>query len=512
MSELDDLKAKMNKAASAATPQPAATPATPTTPYQVPALIPRQRQQPDTVERSPALWSRITEVVARLLAAKPPSGTTSPNQETPLFNVLVSALRDDADGSAQAHLVELLSERPALKVTTLPKVFVFDTPEDPVAAAALVSTLRHTVAMEGGHLLIWGDADAEGYRLRFSSAQPDDGAFGIVTRLELPRGFTEPLTQVFQAASYSTMEAVNERQKTWIRQALYAAVTEAEPVATRPPVQLSMAQQRSVQLVFGHAALAAAAMLPAADAALWCDKAVASYRSAQKRVNRIDPVWENGMIHRHVATALSQRAEKDAEPVPLLCDAASEWRQAIQSLTRASMPQEWAGAQIKLGNTLYRLDLLTGNSDLLREALQALQAALQVYSRTETPQKWAEIMHDLAQVLQVYGDQIKKPDVLLRAVETCEAVLNIYTRERTPLSWAAVQNTLGTALFLLDRHRGSAEHLPQAQESLESALEMFTAHGAKGSAKVAERNLEHVKKLAEKRKGHKVVDPDWSQA
>ena len=173
------------------------------------------------------------------------------------------------------------------------------------------------------------------------------------------------------------------------------------------------------------------------------------------------------------------------------------------------MPQEWASAQVRLGGTLYRLDLLTGQTELLREALQALQATLQVYSRTETPQRWAEIMHTVAQVLEVYGDQIKNTEVLQRAVDACYSVLEIRTRERGPLAWAATQNTLGGALFLLDRHSENGNHLAEAETALTSALEVFQAHGAKGPAKVAAKNLGHVRKLMETRKSRHGVDPHW---
>jgi tetratricopeptide (TPR) repeat protein len=154
--------------------------------------------------------------------------------------------------------------------------------------------------------------------------------------------------------------------------------------------------------------------------------------------------------------------------------------------------------------------LVTGDSELLREALQALQSALQVYSRTETPQKWADTMHDLAQVLQIYGDQMKSPDVLKKAIETCDSILQVYSQERTPLSWAKTKNTLGAALFLFDRHKGGNEHLDEAQAAIEEALGVFHAHGAKGPAKVAERNLAHIQRLKGQRKNHTIIDPDWS--
>ena len=509
MSEIDDLKAKLQDRLGQAAP-----PAVINTGSE---LLPVPVQIKDAEIKSPGLGStsvlaRLFQVLSGMLTPRPQNAKTATTAQLDqsLFKVLIAQLGADTDGSAQAQLIQSFAGRPALKLQNLQKSFDLENLDDPVAAAALQHTLRHTVAAEGGHLLIWGGLNPEGYKLRFSTSQAEEGAFGLGTRLELPFTFTEPATHVLYAATLAAMEAVTDTQKNWIRQALPVAAMQAEELASRPSVQMSMAQQRSVQIVFGHVALAAADCTSEGESAQWYDRAVNSYRSAQKRINRNDPTWEQGLIHRHLGSALTARADKAKDPIPLFKEAVGEWRQAVEFLTRASMPQEWAQSQIKLGSALYRLDLVTGDSELLREALQALQGALQVYSRTETPQNWADTMHDMAQVLQIYGDQLKSPDVLKKSIETCDSILQVYSRERTPLSWAKTQNTLGSALFLFDRHKGGNEHLDEAENALESALAIFKAHGAKGPAQVAQRNLAHVNRLKGQRKGHTIVDPDWS--
>lgn len=508
MSEIDDLKAKLQgKLGQDAPPAPRTGSELVPVPFQV-----KDAEIKTNDSGAPSVLTRLFQAINGMLAPRQQNAKSPPTGQIDqsMFKVLIAQLGADTDGSAQAQLIQSFAGRPALKLQNLPKSFTLENLDDPVAAAALQHTLRHTVAAEGGHLLIWGGLNPEGYKLRFSTAQADEGAFGLGTRLELPFTFTEPATHVLYAATLAAMEAVTDAQKNWIRQALPAAAMQAEELASRPSVQMSMAQQRSVQIVYGHIALAAAEYASGAESAQWYERAVNSYRSAQKRVNRNDPTWEQGLIHRHLGSALTARADKTSDPIPLFKEAVGEWRQAVEFLTRASMPQEWAQSQIKLSSALYRLDLVTGDSELLREALQALQGALQVYSRTETPQKWADTMHDMAQVLQIYGDQLKSPDVLKKAIETCDSVLQVYSRERTPLSWAKTQNTLGAALFLFDRHKGGNEHLDEAESALESALAVFKAHGAKGPAQVAARNLAHVNRLKGQRKNRTIIDPDWS--
>lgn len=510
MSEVDDLKTKLQSKLGQANP-PAIAKGSSLIPVNT-VVKDAELKAPDSF-LPPALL-RFFQALGALFTPDPNTAKHNPSAaaiDSSLFKVLVAQLESDIDGAAQAHLLQSFGQHPALKLQSLAKSFSFANPDNPAAAAALQTNLRHTVAAEGGHLLIWGGLNPEGYRLCFSTAQAEERNFGLNTRLELPLDFSEPAMQVLYAATLASVEAMTETQKKWIRQSLPAAAALAEELSSRPSVQMSMAQQRSIQVVFGHIALAAADCVAASEAPQWTDRAITSYRSAQKRVNRNDPLWEQGLIHRHLGAALTAQAEKSPTPIPLFKEAVEEWRQAAETLTRATMPQEWAQSQIKLGNALYKLDLVTGDSELLREALNSLQGALQVYSRTETPQKWADTMHDMAQVLQIYGDQLKNPDVLKKSIETCDAILHVYSKERTPLSWAKTQNTLGSALFLFDRHKGGNEHLDEAQTALEGALEVFKTHNAKGPATVAERNLAHVHRLKNQRKNHKLADPDWTQ-
>jgi tetratricopeptide (TPR) repeat protein len=446
-------------------------------------------------------------------AAKPAAPPTPVAQDTAVFTIVVAALAGDGDGAAATYLNQSLSARTLLKVKALGRVFQLDNLEDPSQVASVQTNVRHAVAEENADLLIWGEFGKDGYRLRLSTATADDdrsAAFGLSTRLELPKDFAEPVANLLFAAALAAIEPMGEAQKASLKRALPAAATQAEALAGRPPVQMTMGQQRAIQMVFGHVATATAQLVPAEEANGWFDKGLEAYRQAARRLGRTDAGWEAGLIHKHMAAALSARAEKSKEAAPLWDEAIKEWREAVQAFPRALMPQDWAGAQIRLGNALYRLDLLTGQTELLREAITCLQAALQVYSRTETPQRWADIMHTMAQVLEVYGDQLKSTEVLGRAADACRAVLDIRTKERGPLAWAATQNTLGSALFLLDRHSASGNsHLADAEAAFTAALEVFEAHGAKGPAKVAAKNLAHARKLAESRTRRSVVEPHW---
>lgn len=464
------------------------------------------------VARSSGLLELLVSLFKPKPAAQPKPTPVTVAAEAPAFTILVAALAGDTDGTAAQALFKILAARPAFKVKAIPRVYQLDRLDDPALVTGMALNTRHAVAEEDADLLVWGDFGKDGYRLRLATASNDDeraASFGLSTRIELPAELGEGPGNLLYAACLAAVEVPTETHRNSIRRLMPAAAAQVESLAAKPPVQMSMGQQRACQLVFGHIATVNAMAVPPTEMDAWFDKAINAYRQAQRRLARTDPSWETGLIHKHIAAVLSAKAERSKEPAPLLEEAIKEWRSAVETLPRALMPQEWASAQVRLGVTLYRLDLKTGQTELLRESVQALQATLQVYSRTETPQRWAEVMHNIAQVLEVYGDQLKNTEVLKRSIDACHSVLEIRTRERSPLAWAATQNTLGSALFLLDRHSTGAGHLAEAEEALAAALEVFQGHGAKGPAKVAAKNLTHVRKLAETRKTRAVIEPHW---
>ncbi len=452
--------------------------------------------------------NHLLEVIARMLHRKPEAPV--PAAEPPLFTLLLADLFEDTGNQELIHLVQVLSPKKVIGLRPLRKSFA--PPPVPADLAAVVHGLRQSAATEKADLVIWGDVTRDGCRLRFTTAAAADedrvGVFPPSACLELPAGFGEPAQKLLWAAILAALDGAAPPQKAAARRLLAAAAAEAEPFAAKPPVQMAAAQQRSVQTLFGHIAAQTALGLTGPAAMEWFEKSLGSYRAALKRVGRADPAWESGLLHRHIAAILSAKAERNPDPATL-SEAVASWRAATEFLPRDRMPHEWAGAQARLGKALLRLDLASGDTDLLRESLQVLQTVLGVYSRTETPQKWAEVMHDTAQVLQVYGDQIRSLDVLRRAVDACDSVLHVWTRDRMPQSWAAVNNTRGTALFLLDKHSEGIEHLDAAADALNGALEVFQGIGATGPASVAARNLARVTGLAAERRGRQIIDPDW---
>lgn len=472
--------------------------------------------------------SRLLGAISKMLNPNRDSQPAEPQAPAPaagpveptIYTVLVAAMNGDSpDGAASHALFKALDGRKGLRIKPLPRTFQFDSIEDPSQVLPVLASIRQSLMADSADLMIWGSVAAkDGYSLRLTGMSPLDderpGAFGLATRVDLPNALNEAQINLLYGAILAAGEPSTEMQRAAIRRMLPSATAPVEGLALKPPVALSMNQQRSAQLAFAHMCAACALAVPPSQADEWFQKSVDFYRAAEKRLGRNDAYYEAAFLHKHLAAVLTARAEKSKErKVEFLEQAVVEWRAAAQTLRREAMPQEWASAQARFGVTLYRLDLKTGNVELLRQAVTALQSALQVYTRTEAPHRWADIMHNVAQVLEVYGDQLKNPEVLQRAISACRSVMEIRTRERWPLAWAATSNTLASALFMLNRHTGDSQYLLQAAQCFEDALEIFRAFNAKGPAQVSARNLERVRAMAEKRRSAPpTYDPYWANS
>jgi len=432
----------------------------------------------------------------------------------PSFQVGVCTVNNDVDGAWSRALASLLEGKQGVAARVLPVNLHIDHGADQAQAQAAVSRARQVLAREENlDLLVWGDVHEEGFTLWFTPVGPVDedrlGSFGPFFSLDLSGGLEPPVAEIFHLAVLAAIEPINEGQRVLQRLCLPSALQLLPPFPEGLSVQWSLEQQRTALICYGHALSTLAGW--ETDPKFY-DRAAEAYRAA---LMRLAPEQAQGLDealgHKYLAGAAMAASDR-RQDTAFLEYAVGEYRVAVECLFKGAYPLEWAAAQNRLGQGLYKLDLRTGQSELLKESLAAFQAALTVYTRTENPTRWADVMNNLAQVLQVYGDQAKNPDVLQRAVEACRAALEIRTRDRFPYGFAASQNTLGTALFLLDKHSKSSDHLDQAKAAYSAALDVYRSLGATRQAQVTEKNLSHIQKQGGKKASpdRKLADPNWA--
>ncbi len=388
-------------------------------------------------------------------------------------------------------------------------------------------------------LLIWGEAPATGTTmvLRFFPAAAADvdrfGYFGLQTELHLPVDFDEALADLLFAISLATITPKTNSKALTLAAVSQTATENAMGHLQNLPAGITSRERASIQLCFGNsiASLADQRGNPELH-----QLAIALYQTALPpltttgnstgRSTRLSPGQSTGqstgqtfdwaLTQLNLAACLQATAERDDDLATL--EAGIEACEASLSFFTQSGPESNPGAtpganqganqgmlrataQNRLGFLLYKMDLQTGDTELLKKSLNAFQAALKVFSRTETPRLWADVMNNFAQAALVLGEQLHSPDVLTKAVNACHATLYIRTKNDNPLLWAATQNNLGSALFMLGKLTRDNGNLEGALEAFTNALGIYEKHDAKRMTAITEKNRDHVKRLIDERSG-----------
>jgi tetratricopeptide (TPR) repeat protein len=429
----------------------------------------------------------------------------------PSFAIGLAALAgDEAPGTHQAMLIQLLENREGVRIRRLNRRPKLDNPADAAQYATAAINARQICTDESLDLLLWGEVvNNAALTLRFTapSGSEDDrpGNFTLGTRLDLPLMLQPPLDDFLFGCILAAIEPKTVPLKEMRRRQLLTIATAVQMLGQRPPVGMGARQQTAIAICFAHlqAAMVGWEEMPQAS-----KLALDAYRAALKRLPP-DEAVEHVAVNRNLAALLMQLAETEDEPVPLMEEAVGSYRTASQRMSKVLGGQDWAALQYRLAQTLYKLETKTGRTDLLRDAILAYQQALTLYTRAETPQRWAECMHGLSLTLQVLGDHLRSAEILQKAVETSESVMIVWNRHTAPAAWAVAANTFATGLFMLAKHAEQWSRLEQAVKVLKDVIEMYETAGATKQAFVAQKNLIRVEALLKEQRARPVADPEW---
>ncbi|MBT4888323.1 MAG: cyclic nucleotide-binding domain-containing protein [Rhodospirillales bacterium] len=376
-----------------------------------------------------------------------------------------------------------------------------------------IGAARKILKSSTGDILIWGEVPPQGksMHLHFVSALANDedaaGSFNgydlLPLPLELDEAWTALLHGVILASTVPCSVAKAKNINTHIEPAMELGATAAQ----QPPREFHAVERACLQICLAHSVSVVARRLEEYDLLGF---AAETYGRAIELITAEDSpiIW--GMAHKHLGNIHVLIAERMGDP-SALNDAQSALQIAVDTLPRRRLPREWAAAQNKLGQVIYKLDYADPSLDIARlsKAIEAFQSAIQVYTRVDAPERWAEVMNNYAQAAQVIGQQFHEPDMLQKAVSACRSALEVRRRNRTPLLWAATQNTLGSALFLLGKQVGRIDHLESAIDAFRAAHAVYSGKGARKMSRVIARNLEHVQSLLEDYRSEQEREQQW---
>jgi tetratricopeptide (TPR) repeat protein len=423
--------------------------------------------------------------------------------------VAVTALSLEAEYDQRPYLIESLGALDGLILRpsngdfpALPEgTTVRDLRQTRVQAGPLLSAER-------ADLLIWGGEDSEGrvIQLRFTNKNHPNmdqpGFFPQDASLVIPGDFDESWTPLLRGA---VMAAAAGRPSLDYPM-LPLMAEQAAAIALQPPASLTPPEQASVRAMFAHVAAQAGVAFGRSQLV---DAAIQCYQAALPDLPR-EAVEDWASLNRALGLLLAGRGEKTDDEMTLR-RAAESFTQALGATHRDSDPENWGNLQARLAGVWFRVDMVSGDSMALKEALTHYQAALTAFPKARYPWRWADIMTAIGQVLQVYGDHLKSVDILRKAVEVCDSALEIRTAQVSPLLYASTRNNMGSALFLLARHTQDSDYVRQASEAFLDALAVHRTTGSGGPlARTITKNLERAEAALGRIESRQVAQPTWA--
>jgi tetratricopeptide (TPR) repeat protein len=127
---------------------------------------------------------------------------------------------------------------------------------------------------------------------------------------------------------------------------------------------------------------------------------------------------------------------------------------------------------MNLGNALARLGGRESGTARLEEAVAAFRAALEELTRARLPLQWAMTQSNLGAALATLGERESGTARLEEAVAACRGALEELNRERVPLDWAETHENLGDALRALGERESGVARLTAAIVSWNACLEV----------------------------------------
>ncbi len=134
-------------------------------------------------------------------------------------------------------------------------------------------------------------------------------------------------------------------------------------------------------------------------------------------------------------------------------------------------PDERGAALNDLAVSLWTLGARESGTARLEQAVAAYRAALEEMTRARVPLDWAMTQMNLGTALQTLGARESGTARLEEAVAAYRAALEERTRERVPLDWATTQMNLGNALQTLGERESGTARLEEAVAAYRAALE-----------------------------------------
>jgi exonuclease VII small subunit len=149
----------------------------------------------------------------------------------------------------------------------------------------------------------------------------------------------------------------------------------------------------------------------------------------------------------------------------------------------------FVAAQVRLEHMLHALGGRESGTARLEEAVMAYRAALEEITRAQVPLQWARTQMNLGATLFRWGEREIGTARLKEAVTAYRAALEEMTREWVPLDWAKSTGNQGIALILLAERLGDVTKARLGIQQIEVAFAIMRDGGNAPAAAYYEAQL-----------------------
>ena len=225
------------------------------------------------------------------------------------------------------------------------------------------------------------------------------------------------------------------------------------------------------------------------------DSQIAAAQEARKLKVQAQAAEDAQML----GAANSTSAEGEVSSTERNYPQASELFAQAASYVPPGHPDERGNYLARQAGALYEQGNARGDNAALRSAIEVFQQALQELTRARAPLDWAATQDNLGNALEALGERESGTARLQAAVAAYRAALEEQTRDRDLLGWAATQIELGITLEALGEREAGTASLEASVETYRAALEVLTVELDPNRHQVVQREVDHIEKMLAQR-------------
>lgn len=233
------------------------------------------------------------------------------------------------------------------------------------------------------------------------------------------------------------------------------------------------------------------------------EMAAARYRAAYEQAEN----WDRALAFRYKlgeADALTELGSLSGNQ-EVLRDAVDVYQDALDLVPRRKSPLDWAEAKNNMAGAYWSLGRREEGLDSFEIALEAYREALKARPRKQVPVLWAKTQNNIGNVLAEMGLRLEGKKHLSDAVKAYREALKVFSPDNQPYYYGVAQSNTGNALLNIGMRENGTRNLYRAIEVLKIALDHQKPADEPFSWSAAQRNLGNAYFVLGERKGDAAI-------